>query len=115
MTGVPNRFETKTMKEVKSPSDMPKSGYMIQFFETTNIHHEGDERSRTHPGHGYPEYTETIQIVRQFATEDKKEWEEIITFLMSTHETGCYAFFAFRRGVALRTTSVVFSTGDVTA
>jgi len=30
------------------------------FFEKTSIHHEGDERSRTNPGHGYPAYTEQI-------------------------------------------------------
>ena len=24
------------------------------------IYHQGDERSKTHPGHGYPEYTENV-------------------------------------------------------
>ena len=28
------------------------------------IDHEGDERSRTHPGHGYPAYTETVHEFR---------------------------------------------------
>lgn len=28
------------------------------FFEKQTVHHEGDERSRTNPGHGYPAYTE---------------------------------------------------------
>lgn len=28
--------------------------------KNTTVHHEGDERSRTAPGHGYPAYTETI-------------------------------------------------------
>lgn len=27
------------------------------------IHHAGDERSRTHPGHGYPAYTEEFDEV----------------------------------------------------
>lgn len=34
------------------------------------VHHEGDERSRTHPGHGYPEYTERfVQIYELFENE----------------------------------------------
>jgi hypothetical protein len=33
------------------------------------IHHEGDERSRTNPGHGYPAYSEKVESVRTFATE----------------------------------------------
>ncbi|PRA52205.1 hypothetical protein [Brucella pituitosa] len=39
---------------------------------TTRVHHEGDERSRTHPGHGYPAYTEEIKSVDYipFATAD---------------------------------------------
>ena len=31
------------------------------------IHHEGDERSRTHPGHGYPAYDETVTSVEEIA------------------------------------------------
>jgi hypothetical protein len=30
------------------------------------IYHEGDERSRTNPGHGYPAYTETVHRVEEF-------------------------------------------------
>jgi hypothetical protein len=40
-----------------------------------SIHHEGDERSRTNPGHGYPAYTETVQKLETFDTEEKfKAW-----------------------------------------
>ncbi len=31
--------------------------------KTTSVYHEGDERSRTHPGHGYPAYTSTITSI----------------------------------------------------
>lgn len=34
------------------------------------IHHEGDERSRTHPGHGYPAYTETVTSFETFRDEE---------------------------------------------
>ena len=33
------------------------------------IHHEGDERSRTAPGHGYPAYTEDVQKITTFKDE----------------------------------------------
>lgn len=39
------------------------------------IHHEGDERSRTHPGHGYGEYTETVNQATEYADYDKFETE----------------------------------------
>jgi hypothetical protein len=39
------------------------------------IYHEGDERSRTHPGHGYPAYTETVQKFKEFKNEEElKLW-----------------------------------------
>lgn len=39
------------------------------------IHHEGDERSRTHPGHGYPAYTEDVQKITTFKDEaELKNW-----------------------------------------
>lgn len=39
----------------------------------------GDERSRTHPGHGYPESTDTYQRVQFF--ENKEEWQERVAVL----------------------------------
>lgn len=42
-----------------------------------NIHHEGDERSRTHPGHGYPAYTETVKEFKEFKDEAEfRQWIE---------------------------------------
>lgn len=37
--------------------------YAALVFTTQHIHHEGDERSRTNPGHGYPAHTETINSI----------------------------------------------------
>jgi hypothetical protein len=35
----------------------------------------GDERSRTNPGHGYPEHTVTNEVFKRFASEDLlKDW-----------------------------------------
>lgn len=36
----------------------------------TTIHHEGDERSRTNPGHGYPAHSTTIMEYTPYATEE---------------------------------------------
>lgn len=58
---------------VKSPSDVPVGHhYQIWIFETRTIQHEGDERSRTHPGHGYPAHSETITSTKimVFGSED---------------------------------------------
>lgn len=38
--------------------------------KSRNIYHEGDERSRTHPGHGYPAYTETVEDIARFISYD---------------------------------------------
>lgn len=39
------------------------------------IHHEGDQRSRDAPGHGYPAYTETVMQFHSFETaDDLKRW-----------------------------------------
>jgi len=38
-----------------------------------SIRVEGDERSRTNPGHGYPAHTVTTMAIREFP--DKSSWE----------------------------------------
>lgn len=41
------------------------------------IHHEGDERSRKNPGHGYPAYSENVQELKTFANYDEfVKWVE---------------------------------------
>jgi len=53
----------------------PKDKYAV--FTTQTIHHEGDERSRTHPGHGYPAYSENIDSVIKFDSKEAlKQWIE---------------------------------------
>lgn len=42
-----------------------------------SIHHPGDERSRTHPGHGYPAHTETVKEFKDFKDEAEfRQWIE---------------------------------------
>jgi hypothetical protein len=66
------------MKYAHGPNDIPKEPhYAILRFGTIYI--EADERSKTHPGHGYPASTET-KIDYMF-TLDRAEWEIEITRL----------------------------------
>jgi hypothetical protein len=51
-----------------SPNEIPdEEHFAIIKFKSITI--PGDERSRTHPGHGYPESTETIVEYIAFPTE----------------------------------------------
>jgi len=38
--------------------------YAVLLTESITI--PGDERSRTHPGHGYPEHTVTHEVIKKF-------------------------------------------------
>lgn len=55
---------------------MSKEPIFAVFIEH-KIHHAGDERSQTNPGHGYPAYTEDISVVKTFPSEkDFRIWVE---------------------------------------
>lgn len=70
-----------------------------------SIHTPGDERSRTHPGHGYPESWDSVSKFDAFDTE--VEWKEEITRLTERRE----AFKAFTIGhVSVSTTVSVAMT-----
>lgn len=45
------------------------------------IYHEGDERSRTHPGHGYPAYTETREFSEMYACHSDTDLQSIVLAL----------------------------------
>lgn len=65
---------TKTnMKRVKTPSDVPKDRHFaVIIYNTTYVHVEGDERSRTCPGHGYPAHTDPYDTFEHWVTTDKQ-------------------------------------------
>lgn len=61
------------MKQATKKSEIPLGTHLaILVFKTTSVYHEGDERSRTHPGHGYPAYTETIHTIDYISFADEK-------------------------------------------
>lgn len=48
------------MMQVHKPSDVPDGQHFaVLVYKTSGTYVPGDERSRTNPGHGYPEHTET--------------------------------------------------------
>jgi hypothetical protein len=71
------------MKYCSHTSDIPtEDHYAIVCF--VSITTPGDERSRTNPGHGYPEHTDNYATYIAFA--DHEEWEkEINQRLTSTY------------------------------
>jgi len=71
--------------------------------EDYNIHHEGDERSRKYPGHGYPAYTETVQ--KATAYDDYDEFYQRVCDLTKSQNK----FKAFSAEEMSVTTSVVIN------
>lgn len=63
------------MKQANSPSDIPEGHhYAIILFKSESVYIPGDERSRTNPGHGYPERTETYTTNEYKFTHNREEW-----------------------------------------
>ena len=66
----------KTHVSTKDSFPMQKHWAILKF---TSIHIPGDERSRTHPGHGYPAHNQ--EIVEYVAFDSEEEWLEEIKVL----------------------------------
>jgi hypothetical protein len=57
---------------VGSVNDLPEGEHFV-ILEFDSISIPGDERSRTHPGHGYPAHTETT--VKYIVFNSREAWE----------------------------------------
>jgi hypothetical protein len=73
-----------TMKRVSKPDDVPRGPHLAVFvYKTATIHVPGDERSRTHPGHGYPAHVETVANFEHWVTSDDEAGKRALeTFLV---------------------------------
>lgn len=80
---------------VTQPSDIPLGeSYAIAHFSSITI--PGDERSKTHPGHGYPEYSQNTTDLRIY--KDKTAWEAEITRLTNNrYSSSNWAALILRR------------------
>lgn len=60
------------MKRVTCPNDVPNEPHFaVIIYKSQSVYIEGDERSRTNPGHGYPAHTETYSTFEHYVTTDK--------------------------------------------
>lgn len=95
------------MKLVKSKEDVPAiPHYAVIVYKTRSIYHEGDERSRTNPGHGYPAHTEIVNTCEHYVSIDKNDTESFVKTLHFTKETN-FVFFQVP-GLGSMETSIAF-------
>lgn len=90
------------MKWCHSLSDIPKEPHYA-ILEQRSISIPGDERSRTHPGHGYPASTE--QVWDYIVFKDRDEWETEVKKRMAS-EFGRKDFMAISATPATINTTI---------
>lgn len=62
------------MTTLTDPLQVPDGKhYAAIVFKKHTVHHEGDQRSRDCPGHGYPAYSETIHAVEYIHFTDRED------------------------------------------
>ncbi len=72
--------------------------------ERFSHHIPGDERSRTHPGHGYPAHTVTETVIKTFNS--KEEWEAWIVKEEESSFTEEYTPIVYREASVKTTVTV---------
>lgn len=72
-----------------------------------SVYHEGDERSYTHPGHGYPAYTEVVR--------EATEYPDYAAFIKAVQQLECsqQQYKAYSAEQLIVTTTVVIDTKPV--
>ena len=100
--------DLSSVVEVQSPKDVIKgTHYAVCVYETNSVYIEGDERSKTNPGHGYPSRNETFNSFKHYVTKNKTEWHKLIELLVEDNDVKD-KFVAFEVSrVATVTTKVV--------
>jgi hypothetical protein len=74
---------------LSQPSDFP-DGPHLAIIDFGTIHIPGDERSKQHPGHGYPAHNETTISYRWWKPEDREFWEAEIAERETSYKKGTY-------------------------
>jgi hypothetical protein len=73
---------------VQQKQDVPKEHHWI-ILKFSSVQIPGDERSRTHPGHGYPGYTAHHVIYEAYT--NRAEWVAAIRILEEQRRQDYYA------------------------
>lgn len=65
--------------KVSHPSEVPNEvHYQFLIYKTSSVYIPGDERSKTCPGHGYPEHYETYNTMEHYITGNRDAALEFI-------------------------------------
>jgi hypothetical protein len=100
----------KRLIEVKSPKDIPTGHHFaISIWSSNTYTTEGDERSRTNPGHGYPSETITYDTQRHYITTNEADWKEAVALLFEEkpYRTDVVAIEVLRRAVPVMKVEVL--------
>lgn len=73
-------------------TNQTKEVFAVVYTESVTI--PGDERSRTHPGHGYPEHTQEYRVFKEF--KDEAEFRKWVQSEMDRRYGTARKFQAFR-------------------
>lgn len=93
------------MKRCTRHTDIPKHPHFA-IITSGSVHVPGDERSRTNPGHGYPEYTE--YFIQYEAYDDREDWEDAIARRERSAHTRDKEYVAFPVAPAvIKTTTTI--------
>ena len=94
---------------ITDPAKIPNEKHFAALVLKTNIDHEGDERSRTCPGHGYPAHTETVHSIDYIPFNSKKEMDEwVVKAETKTYEKPKYRLIEAQPLVAKITATVLY-------
>lgn len=69
-------------KKVKTANDVPEgSHFAVMIYGEMTVHTDGDARSQSCPGHGYPATSNTYTTVDHLVTHDEALWKQLLTVL----------------------------------
>lgn len=81
-------------KFVNTLEDLPLTECWV-IVKDEAVHYEGDERSRTHPGHGYPEHTDRfVKVYEVYGNEE--EFKTALGRAAETKQFGGYPVRGFK-------------------
>lgn len=76
------KIDKLNITEASRPIHVPRTKhYAVIVYESNSVYIEGDERSKTNPGHGYPAHTETFNSFKHYVTQNKSDWIKLIEAL----------------------------------
>lgn len=93
----------------KTVSELPNESFFAIITESSE-YVEGDERSKTHPGHGYPAYT--LRYLNMEVFPNRTAWEKEIKRLSAFKQPSNFKAVYITPAVVKTEVSVNISVGD---